>query len=462
MVFEPRGAAKSTYGSVVFPSWYLGKFPDERIILTAHGTDLARRFGRRIRSVIRQPKHQRIFEHQLSADSTAADRFALTNGSELAAMGIGAGVVGTRANGIIFDDPVSGRLAAESQTQRDTLFDAYHDDLGPCLIPDGWIAMITTRWNVDDIPGRILPEDWNGDSGMFLGRDGHLWEVLCIQARCETLTDPLGRQLGEYLAPEWFPRKHWDALELVSSTWNSMCQQRPRATEGAYFTEECLLVPYLDPDTEQAMRDFSGKVQMGPVEAPDGCDMIYFILDTAVKSGQEHDGVACTFFARSGKAVHDEWPLIVVDWFVISLQASLQTAWLPEMLKRGEELALDCGAVYGFRGGFIEDRATGSLLIQQGQQPERQWPVYGITEKLVMLGKTERCVNAQPHVYAGQVKFSRYAYEKTMTWKGSTKNHLLHQVLNFTPATKDKMPDDALDTFTYGVAIGLGNAQAIG
>ncbi|MCH3723243.1 hypothetical protein LZB93_09960, partial [Campylobacter coli] len=81
------------------------------------------------------------------------------------------------------------------------------------LIPGGWIVLITTRWHEDDLAGRILPDDWKGESGLIRCKDGNDWEVLCIQARCEVDSDPLGRARGEYLWPEWFDRQHWAQFE---------------------------------------------------------------------------------------------------------------------------------------------------------------------------------------------------------------------------------------------------------
>ncbi len=83
--------------------------------------------------------------------------------------------------------------------------------------------------------GRILPEYWAGQSGPILCRDGFIWDVLSIQARCEVDDDPLGRQRGEYLWPEWFDRPHWAQFESNPRTWNALFQQRPSPLDGAVF-----------------------------------------------------------------------------------------------------------------------------------------------------------------------------------------------------------------------------------
>jgi len=235
MVFMPPGSAKSTYASVVFPAQYLGREPNKKIILASYGDDLARKMGRRTRSILRQRRYKQIFKAELTADSQAAQEFALTNGSEYMACGILSGITGNRAHGVIIDDPIKGREQADSETIRQKTWDAYEDDLKTRLIPGGWIVLIQTRWHEDDLAGRILPDGWNGESGRILCKDGNHWEVVCLQARCEVDNDPLGREYGEYLWPQWFDLKHWAQFEQNQRTWSALFQQRPAPADGSLF-----------------------------------------------------------------------------------------------------------------------------------------------------------------------------------------------------------------------------------
>lgn len=235
MVFMPPGSAKSTYGSVVAPVWYMGKNPNKRIILASYGSDLARRHGRRARSIARQPAYKGIFGTSISNDTAAADEWAISNGSEYLSGGILSGITGNRAHGLLIDDPVKGREDADSETiQRKTLA-AYEDDLLTRLVPGGWVVLIQTRWNMADLAGSILPENWNGESGDILCRDGMTWRVLCIQAQCERKDDPLKRDVGEYLWPEWFSDRHWAMFKKNVRTWSALYQQIPAPDTGDYF-----------------------------------------------------------------------------------------------------------------------------------------------------------------------------------------------------------------------------------
>ena len=242
MVFMPPGSAKSTYASVVFPSKYLGEAPNRKLILASYGDDLARKMGRRTRSIVKQARYAGIWGCRLTSESQAAQEFSLTNGSEYMACGILGGVTGNRANGIIIDDPIKGREQANSETVRAKTWDAYEDDLKTRLIPGGWIVLIQTRWHEDDLAGRILPTGWNGESGNILCKDGNYWEVLCLQARCEVDNDPLGRERGQYLWPEWFDQKHWSQFEQNARTWSALYQQRPSPLDGDLFKPDQIKV----------------------------------------------------------------------------------------------------------------------------------------------------------------------------------------------------------------------------
>lgn len=238
MVLMPPGSAKSTYASVVFPSKFLGEKPDRKLILASYGDDLARKQGRRTRQIARSARYKAIWNTTISQDSSAVNEWSLTNGSEYMACGILSGVTGNRAHGIVIDDPIKGRKEADSETIRNSVWNAYEDDLKTRLIPGGWIVLVLTRWHEDDPAGRILPDGWAGESGKILCKDGNVWDVLCLQARCEVSSDPLGRKQGEYLWPEWFDRKHWSQFETNRRTWTCLYQQLPTAAEGTFFKRE--------------------------------------------------------------------------------------------------------------------------------------------------------------------------------------------------------------------------------
>jgi predicted phage terminase large subunit-like protein len=251
MFFLPPGCAKSTYGSVLFPAWFMGRKPRRNVGVATYATDLARKMGRRVRSVVRQPVYREIFGKGLSGEVSAANEWQLEDGNEFMGNGIAAGWTGNRLDGLVVDDPIKGRQEASSDTVKKNVREAFEDDLRTRLKPGGWILLIQTRWAEDDLAGSLLPDDYDGETGWVLCKDGEWWYVVCIPAQAERVDDPLGRKIGQYIWPEWFGKKnpdgsyaeenpgesHWAPFKLIARTWASLCQQRPRPQEGTFFQE---------------------------------------------------------------------------------------------------------------------------------------------------------------------------------------------------------------------------------
>lgn len=241
MIFMPPGSAKSTYASIVAPAYIMGKWRRTKVILGSYAGNLAKKFGRRTRAVIKQRRYGAVFRSEddrpitLTAESSAANEFSLTNESEYMAVGVLGGATGNRGNLLIIDDPVKGREDADSDVIREKTWDEYNQSFLTRLVPGGSVIIIMTRWHEDDLAGRILPEDWNGESGDIECRDGNVWRVLCLQAEATQPTDPLGRKPGEMLWKEWFTPQHWNQFRTDARTWGALFQQIPRPADGNMF-----------------------------------------------------------------------------------------------------------------------------------------------------------------------------------------------------------------------------------
>lgn len=239
MVFMPPGSAKSTYASVAFPAWYMGRKRGRNVGVATYATGLARKVGRRIRSIVRQRTYRDIFRTGLSREQGAVNEWALENGNEFMGEGILAGWTGNRLDGLVIDDPVKNREEADSPVIQQKVRGEYDDSLKSRLKPGGWVLIIQTRWNENDLSGQLLPEDWDGESGVVRCRDGLDWEVLCIPAEAEA-NDPLGRKPGEMLWPEWFGKDpdFWTSARRNQRTWSALYQQRPAPAEGTFLRRE--------------------------------------------------------------------------------------------------------------------------------------------------------------------------------------------------------------------------------
>lgn len=235
MLMFPPGSAKSTYASVVFPTWDMGRVPGQEIILTGWGDPVCKRHGKRARQLAASPAHKSVFGCTLDPSSRAAEQWEMTNGSSYKSSGILSGVAGFRCDGLVWDDLTKSRKEADSLTIRNDTYNAYLDDIRSRKKPNAWEVGIGTRWHEDEIMGRILPEGYAGESGFMLCRDGNVWLVLCIAAQCERKDDPLGRKVGEMLWTEWFAEDYWNDKRINPRSWASLYQQRPAPEEGVYF-----------------------------------------------------------------------------------------------------------------------------------------------------------------------------------------------------------------------------------
>lgn len=289
MVFMPPGSAKSTYGSVLFPAWYLGKHPRHCVIQGSYNADLANRFGRRARNTFASPEHCAIFPARLN--KSAEGDWDTTAGGEYFCFGMKTGVTGRRADLVIIDDAIKGRKEADSETERNNVWETYKGDVRTRMKPGCGILYIATRWHEDDPAGRILPEESIGKTGWFTAKDGERWYVISLNAVIETkeeaANDPLGRAVGEILWPEWFTEEMLlqERRTQGARNWWALYKQMPRPDDGGILK-----------------RNFWRK---WPGDKPPKCDYVISVYDTAFEEGEEND-----FSARTSWGVfwHEEPP----------------------------------------------------------------------------------------------------------------------------------------------------------
>jgi len=227
MVQMPPGSAKSTYTSMFLPAWWFTRHPRDSIIAASHTASLATYFGRRARSIVAEEAHS--LGYGIGALDRANSHWSTSSGGEYYAVGIRGAMIGRRADLAIIDDPVKSQADADSQLQRDRIWDWYRSDLVPRLKPKARIVLIMTRWHQDDLCGRLM--EHNPDE----------WRCLKLPALAEE-EDRLNRSAGEPLWPEWE-----DTLALLrrretvgERAWQAQFQQSPRPNTGTLFKVSCL------------------------------------------------------------------------------------------------------------------------------------------------------------------------------------------------------------------------------
>ena len=81
IVNMPPRHSKSELASYLMPAWFLGRNPKLKIIQATMNTELAVRFGRKVRDLIADPLYREIFPNtDLKPDSQAAGRWETSAG----------------------------------------------------------------------------------------------------------------------------------------------------------------------------------------------------------------------------------------------------------------------------------------------------------------------------------------------------------------------------------------------
>ena len=216
---------KSEMISYLAPAWFLGKYPQKKVIMASHTADLAVNFGRRVRNLVGSESYRDIFPQvELQADSKSASRWGTNFNGEYFAIGVGGALAGRGADLFIIDDPHSEQ---EAKQGRADVFEPAWEwfQSGPVqrLMPGGAIIVVMTRWSKLDLTGKIVDHMTKED-----GADQ--WEVVEFPA---ILND----------RPLW--PEFWSIEELLakkasmdSRYWNAQYMQEPTSEEGALIKRE--------------------------------------------------------------------------------------------------------------------------------------------------------------------------------------------------------------------------------
>lgn len=225
MVFMPPRHSKSQSITETLPSWYLGNYPNKRVIEVSYASSLAEKFGRRNRAKIEEFGKE-IFNIRIDERQGSVTDWALHNHSGgMLSVGVGGSITGEGADLLIIDDPIKNRQEAESITYRNRLWDEWEDTLSTRLQKGAKVILILTRWHEDDLAGRLLE------------KEQEKWTVLSIPAIAESRDDPLNREIGRGLWVEHYGQNYYEDKKKFSSarSWLSLWQQKPSSDIGNIF-----------------------------------------------------------------------------------------------------------------------------------------------------------------------------------------------------------------------------------
>lgn len=223
MFFLPPRHGKSFTVTETFPSWFIGRNPDRRVIEVSYSDAFAQKFGRSNREKLWECG-KAIFDievdpgHALSTDWGIHKR----HGGMISA-GIGGRITGEGADLLIIDDPIKNAEEANSEVYREKIWNEWQATLQTRIQAGGSVIIILTRWHEDDIAGRILNSE-----------DGKNWTIINLPALAEE-DDVLGRDVGEPLWPEQGYDKIWAAdkrIKVGPYVWTALYQGRPTPPAG--------------------------------------------------------------------------------------------------------------------------------------------------------------------------------------------------------------------------------------
>lgn len=226
IITMPPRHGKSMTVTESFPSWFIGRNPERRVIEVSYGAELAQLFGRSNRRKIDEFGRE-IFGIEVSHENASVTNWGIEGhrGGMISA-GIGGSITGQGADLLIVDDPIKNRQEAESERYRENIWAEWQDTLSSRLHPGGRVVIIMTRWHEDDLVGRLLAQN------------KEKWNLINLPAVAEE-NDILGRKEGQSLWPEHGYDDKWAEAKKTESgirTWVSLYQGHPRPTDGNLFS----------------------------------------------------------------------------------------------------------------------------------------------------------------------------------------------------------------------------------
>lgn len=233
-VSMPPRMGKSQMCSIYLPLWLLRKHPDWGLGLISHSPTLAVGWGRAVRRLIEDPT--RNLGLHIAPDAGAVSDWQTTQGGGIISRSApGQTITGEGFKVLILDDPVKDFATAHSAKARDNLWDWWRANARSRLEPPSLVLVVGTRWHEDDMIGRLLSSDHEGDP--------EDWEQITFPAFAEE-SDVLGRDTGDPLLSPIIAQEtldqatdRWEDIRrsVGSYSWSALYQQRPSPAQGAIF-----------------------------------------------------------------------------------------------------------------------------------------------------------------------------------------------------------------------------------
>lgn len=238
MLFMPPQHGKSELATRRFPAFQLGLKPSTKIAICSYSDTLSTAFNRDIQRIIDDNPYHDVFPNTFlnSSNVVSSSQSSFLRNADIfetvghrgfvKTVGVGGSLTGTPVDLGIIDDPFKDREEAMSIRIRDKVWSWFTDVYRTRLHNDSQELLIMTRWDEDDLAGRILKSEQG-------------WEVVVFQAIKERTIEGDPRAIGEPLWPERHSLERILAIKETSPfTFQSLYQQEPKpSTEALVFPE---------------------------------------------------------------------------------------------------------------------------------------------------------------------------------------------------------------------------------
>ena len=353
IVSMPPRHGKTELSSVYFPVWVLRRNPKAKIGIISHSPNLAASWGRRVRREVE--RHGARLGIAIAPDAGAVSEWETTEGGGVMSRSIGQALAGVGFNVLIVDDPVRDFAAAHSEATRKAVWEWWTANVVTRLEPPYLVVVVATRWHEDDLIGRLLSRDHDGDPDE--------WDEVTIPAIADHdpakgESDALGREPGEPLLSPLIPNEDREgALERLgklarsvgSYAWSALFQQKPAPAKGAIF--DISWWRYWTTDPARATAD--GKVR--------------YIDPAELRTGRVIDSWDATFKGTDGSdyVVGQRWAAVGANRFLL-WQSRARRSFTQTVAEMEAALPGGSGATpYAdlVRERLVEDKANGPAII---------------------------------------------------------------------------------------------------
>jgi len=330
-VSMPPRHGKSWMVSRFYPAWFIGRNPSKKVMVVSHTTDLAVDFGRDVRNLIASDLFKQVFPTvSLAVDSKSAGRWNTNHGGVFFASGVGSSLAGRGADLLVVDDAHSEQDVLNGNFEVfERAYQWFTYGARTRLMPGGRVAIVNTRWHLDDIIGRVTRDMTNNPKA-------DQYEVVEFPAILESEDPETGEVVEKALWPEFFSLEdlHRTKASMPAFQWNAQYQQHPTSQEAALIK-----------------RDWWNEwVQDDP---PD-CEYIIMALDAAAETHNRADYTAITTW---GVWFNEE----VDAYNIILLNAVKDRMEFPELKRK----ALEEYAEWEPDSFIVEKKSAGTALYQE-------------------------------------------------------------------------------------------------